>query len=112
MKNLLKKLLFLPLFWLITQTAQAQTKPCQIFGTVFLTEIAQEADFVVFIEEDVTPDLTVYVPANRLYADSPGKWYFVKEKPFADYRIFITDNRHYANFTIAYTEVEEFAGCF
>jgi hypothetical protein len=95
-----------------TPAASAQqVDPCQVYGQVYLVDKPEQADFTVYIEKNSSPDILLYVPVNRLYADRPGTWYFVKKAAFADFRIHITEDRNYADFTIEYTDVEDFAGC-
>lgn len=85
---------------------------CQIFGSIYLTSKAAEADFVVFEESEETfANLVVYKETILSYANEPGKWYFVDDPRLADYYIFIAPNIAQADFTVAFTDVESFAGC-
>ena len=70
------------------------------------------ADFVVYIEDsEYSADLVVFEQENAFYADRPGHWHFVQNKSFADSFVFFTKKRNMADFIIAFTETESFAGC-
>ena len=85
---------------------------CQLRGSVYVTDIPQEAHFRVYVEEyESSADLLVYSEENKLFADQPGLWYFTDKRAFADFNIYLTDSRAFADFTIAYTDVASFAGC-
>lgn len=85
---------------------------CQLFGSVFFTKKAGEADFVVFVEEQESfADLVVFPETSAGFAVSQGHWHRVEEPFLSDFRIYITANLSEADFTIAYTDIESFAGC-
>ena len=89
--------------------------PCRIFGTVFLETNPSRRGFcfaTVYLEpEEAFADLMVYREDNKLFADKAGFWYLPPGPNFADYVLFVTENRALADFTIHYTTVRSFAGC-
>lgn len=86
--------------------------PCNIYGNIFLTNSAKNAQFVVYVEsEESFADLVVFKESEASYADIPGHWLITEELVLSDYSIYITENISEADFTIAFTETESFAGC-
>ncbi|WP_242582920.1 DUF6150 family protein [Hymenobacter telluris] len=90
-------------------------EPCRIYGSVYLERDPRRRGYcfgVVYVEpEEGFADLLVFPEDNKLFADKPGLWYFTEARDFADYALFVTDNRGLADFSIHYTKVRSFAGC-
>lgn len=85
---------------------------CQLRGSVYVTDIREEAHFIVYVEEyETSADLLVFSEENKLFADQPGLWHFTDKRAFADFNVYLTDSRAFADFSIAYTDVASFAGC-
>lgn len=85
---------------------------CSIKGAIFFTTLRQQADFTVFVEETVDfADMQVFREKQRLFADKPGLWHIVDHPHLADYILFQERNRSAADFSIAYTDTQSFAGC-
>lgn len=102
-------MLWMGLSWPVT--AQ-KMDVCKIYGAVYATKDAREADFVIFVEEsEAFADLVVFREDNKLYADEKGLWFFTKAINFAQYVVFITDKKDLADFSIYYTDTPAFAGC-
>lgn len=107
-------LVFLSMGWKPVSSPVHRTNGihCRIFGSIFLTNKAGEADFVVFVEDQESfADLVVFPENSAGFAQSEGHWYTVDEPFLSDFRIYITANISEADFTIAYTDIESFAGC-
>lgn len=104
----------LGMFWIgLSLSATAQKMDiCKIYGAVYATKDAREADFVIFVEEsEAFADLVVFREDNKLYADDKGLWFFTKAINFAKFVVFITDNKDLADFSVFYTNTPAFAGC-
>lgn len=85
---------------------------CQIFGSIFVEERKTLASFTVFVEDsEGISDLVVFEQESDLLADATGLWYFTEERMFSDYRIYITTNKDEADFTIFFTDLEDYATC-
>jgi hypothetical protein len=85
---------------------------CAIRGAIYYTTFRQQADFTIFVEDSPDfADMQVYKERQRLFADKPGLWHFVDHPHLADYILFVEQNRSAADFTIAYTPTQSFAGC-
>ncbi|UOR04307.1 DUF6150 family protein [Hymenobacter aerilatus] len=89
--------------------------PCRIYGSIFLETDPRRRNqcfATVYVEpETAFTNLMVYKEDNKLFADQAGLWAFTDARDFADYRIFVTENRNLADFTIHYTDVRSYAGC-
>ena len=89
--------------------------PCRIYGSVYLERDPRRRSYcfaTVYIEpEEAFADLLVYPETNKLFADRVGLWYFTEARDFADYALFVTDNRNLADFSFQYTKVRNYAGC-
>jgi hypothetical protein len=55
--------------------------------------------------------VVVFKETSSAFADKVGKWHTVDNIKLADFYIYVTKNSSEADFTIAYTDVESFAGC-
>jgi hypothetical protein len=90
-------------------------EPCRIYGSVFLETNPARRGFcfaTVYVEpEEAFADVLVFREDNKLFADKPGFWYLAPGPNFADYALFVTENRALADFSIHYTTVRSFAGC-
>ena len=70
------------------------------------------ADFLVYIEEsEAFADVLIFEHENPLYADRPGQWAFVQNHAFAHVYVHFVRNKSQADFVIAFTDTESFAGC-
>ncbi|NVO86451.1 hypothetical protein HW556_16310 [Hymenobacter sp. P5252] len=89
--------------------------PCRIYGSVYLERDPRRRGYcfaTVYIEpEEAFADLLVYPETNKLFADRTGLWYPTEARDFADYALFVTDNRNLADFSFQYTKVRNYAGC-
>lgn len=81
----------------VTPPAEQGIDPCGLYGPVFVEEIEGFADYRIFVEDvESFADLVVFKEQAASFADRSGLW-------------FLTDNRAFAKFTVAYTEVQGFA---
>ena len=89
--------------------------PCRIYGSVYLERDPRRRSScfaTVYLEpEEAYADLLVYPETNKLFADRAGLWYPIETRDFADYALFVTDNRNLADFSFQYTKVRNYAGC-
>lgn len=92
--------------------ASYQTDPCQIYGSVYVVDNKNEADYYVYLEEtEAFADLVVYKEENKLFADREGLWHFTDNKNFADFTVYYENSTSFADFSIAFTDAVSFAGC-
>lgn len=92
--------------------ARYEADPCRIYGTVYVVDNQNEADYFVYKEDtEAFADLVVYKEENKLFADRQGLWHFAENKNFADFTIYYVDNPSSADFSIAFTDAVSFAGC-
>ena len=100
------------LFFGSASSVWQQPNYCNLYGTVFIEKNPRYADFRVFVEEtEGSADLWVYPIEDKLFADKPGLWHFTTKRDFADFIIYIDDQKYLADFSIYYIDVESFAGC-
>lgn len=98
--------------WILFGWLRPALDPCEIYGSLYVVTDPRYADFRVYVEETESfADVIVFEQDNSLYADRPGQWSFVENRSFARANIYFEKQRNMADFTIAYTEVESFAGC-
>lgn len=89
-----------------------QYDPCQVYGAIYIEENPRRAHFKVYEETSETfADVLVFEQDNRLYADGQGKWFFTKNRDFADFFVYFESERGLADFSVYYTDFESFAGC-
>ncbi len=89
-----------------------QPDHCRVFGLMHEVETRSKADFIVYEEEsEAFADLIVYDQDNKLHADQSGSWHFVADERESDYKVFFTNDRDQAHFTVFFTDYESFAGC-
>ncbi len=99
-------------FFLMIGTEAPALDACEVYGKIYLEANPGRADYRVFVEDsEAFADVLVFVQESELYADRPGQWTFVENRGFADVYIYLEKNKNLADFTIAYTDVESFAGC-
>lgn len=85
---------------------------CDLYGTVFVEEVAAFADYRVYVEDiESFANMVVYREEVESFADRPGFWFFTDVKAFADFTIAIEPNQGLADFTMAYTDFRSAAGC-
>lgn len=96
-------------------SAAQSIEPCRIYGSVYLETDPRRRSYcfaTVYLEPDEAfADVLVFKESNKLFADKTGFWYFTMARDFADYALFVTDNRNLADFSIHYTDVRSYAGC-
>ena len=96
----------------ITSVKAQKMDICNVYGSVYITKDARQADFVVYEEEsEAFADLVIFLEDNKLYADEKGIWFFAKAMDFADFVIYKTDDKDLADFSIHYIDTRAFAGC-
>ncbi|SMB87146.1 hypothetical protein SAMN00120144_1487 [Hymenobacter roseosalivarius DSM 11622] len=99
---------------LLPSTAQS-VEACRIYGSIYLETDPRWRSYcfaTVYLEPDEAfADVLVFKESNKLFADKAGFWYFTMARDFADYALFVTDNRNLADFSIHYTDVRSYAGC-
>lgn len=100
------------LLWLCTALVQPRNPYCDVFGVMVEVDRVSQADFIVYEEESENfSDIIVFDQDNRLFANRPGHWHFVRDEKFARYRLFFTTDRDQADFSVFFTDFESFAGC-
>jgi hypothetical protein len=100
--------------YLLVGTAYSpkQYDPCEVYGAIYIEENPRRAHFKVFEESSESfADILVFEQDNKLYADGQGKWFFTKNRDFADFFVYFETERGLADFSVYYTEFESFAGC-
>ena len=109
---LLSVLLFIaPVHWQSPGESAADNF-CDLKGSVCIVDNPQQAYYKVYVEEsEGFADMLVFKTDNSLFADRPGIWYFVKNRGFADFTIYLVDAKEKADFSIYYTTYESMAGC-
>lgn len=86
--------------------------PCQLQGAVFVESVEAFATYKVFVEDvESFADLRVYKEGTRGFADKPGRWYFTDNRAFADFTVAFVSVKAFAQFSIYYTEFQSLAGC-
>ena len=92
--------------------AQPVDDICDLYGAVYVEEVAAFAQHRVFVEEnEAFAKLKVFKQDTEAFADRPGYWYFTDVKAFADFTIYIEKVQGFADFSIAYTTFRTSAGC-
>ena len=95
-----------------SQEPQQLPKPCNVFGSIYITEDLREAHYSVYEDDsEAFCDVLVFEMDNKLFADKTGLWHFVDNRAMANYVIYIEEERNLADFSIFYTDFENFAGC-
>ena len=85
---------------------------CKVFGIIYFEQNKYKADAIVYIEEDETQaDLLVFKEDNRLFADEEGVWYITDNPSLANFRLFKTTEKRFADFSVTYIEDRAFVGC-
>jgi len=105
-------LLIISLGWTPSNPTKSVNNFCEIYGIIYFAENKTNADYIVFVEDQETfANVVVYMESSLSYADAPGHWVEGSQKHLSDAIIYVTDNISEADFTIAYTDIESFAGC-
>ncbi len=90
-------------------------EPCRIFGSVYLERDPRRRGLcfgTVYEEpEEAFADVLVFREDNKLFADKAGYWYLTEARDFADYVLFVSDNRNLADFSFQFTKSRAYAGC-
>ncbi|MCJ8164811.1 hypothetical protein MKJ04_08140 [Pontibacter sp. E15-1] len=88
---------------------------CHIYGAVYLERnqmYKNRTSATVFLNEDEAfANLVVFRESNKLFADGPAIWYLTPNKAFANHILYVTDQRHLADFTVHFTDVRSAAVC-
>ncbi|WP_299758935.1 DUF6150 family protein [uncultured Pontibacter sp.] len=88
---------------------------CQVYGSVYLERnplYKNTATHIVYLgEEEAFADMVVYRESNKLFADAPAIWYVTPNKAFANHVLYVTEQRHQADFTVHFTDARSFATC-
>ncbi len=104
--------ILLNLFSFGTPCLESQIDFCEVYGSIYVEEYPERADFLVFEESsEAFARLIIFEENNRLMADKKGKWYFTDNPDFADFTVYFTERRGSADFQIYFTEFESLAGC-
>mgnify|MGYP002777097737 CR=1 len=106
-------LFILGLFFVLFSSANAQRiDPCKVYGKIYVVSQKNLADVWVYIDEsEGLAELMVYQQNNRFYADRSGQWFFTNDKREANFWVYFEPVKGHADFSIAYTDTESFAGC-
>jgi len=90
----------------------AQVNFCRLFGSVYIEDSAQKADFRVYEEEsEAFCNIKIFEVESRVYADQEGLWHFTDKKAFADFSIYFEPKKGLADFSVYFIDIESFAGC-
>jgi len=85
---------------------------CQIFGIIYFEKNKHEAHATVYFEEDEPQaNLLVFKEDNRLFADEEGIWYVTDNPALANYKLFVTKEKRFADFSVNYIDDRAFVGC-
>ncbi len=101
------------MLWLgLFETTSQPFDPCEVYGTIYVTNNEWEADVRVYEEaSEAFADVLVFEETNQLYADKRGKWYFTDSRDLADVVIYWVDERRDGDLSVYFTNFESFAGC-
>lgn len=95
-----------------TQPQAPDTEYCELYGTVFIEEVAGFADYRVHVEDvEAFADMLVFKEDAQAFASESGHWYVTDVKAFADFTIYIEEVKGFADFSIFYTDFRTTAGC-
>ncbi|RDV14066.1 hypothetical protein DXT99_15975 [Pontibacter diazotrophicus] len=88
---------------------------CDIYGAVYLERdprYKNDASKIVYLnEEEAFANLVVYRENNKLFADGTGIWFITPSKAFANHILYVTEQRHQADFTVYFTDMRSSATC-
>lgn len=85
---------------------------CELYGSVFIEEVAGFADYRVHVEDvEAFADMVVFREDAQAFAADAGHWYVTDVKAFADFTIYIEEVKGFADFSIFYTDFRTTAGC-
>ena len=56
-------------------------------------------------------ELKIFEEENSLFADREGVWFFCESFELADFRVYFTEERYQAHFTVYFIDTASFAGC-
>ena len=95
-----------------TELEVRRVDPCQIFGSIYVTNDIRKANYRVYLEDsELNADLVVFKEDNKLMANKEGLWYETSNIGFAQYAIYYEEEEAHADFSVYFTEVPAFAGC-
>jgi Family of unknown function (DUF6150) len=95
-----------------SRLSQAAIDPCSLHGIVYVEEVESFAKYKVFVEDaEAFADLRVCKEPVLAFADKPGRWHFTDNRAFADFTVAFVTVKSFANFSIYYTEFQSLAGC-
>ncbi|MEZ4772972.1 MAG: hypothetical protein R3D00_07310 [Bacteroidia bacterium] len=85
---------------------------CELYGAVYVEEVAAFANYKVFVEEiESFADFVVFREDTEAFANEPGHWFFTDVKGFANFTIFVEPVKGFADFSVAYTDFRTAVGC-
>lgn len=86
--------------------------PCGLHGAVYVESVESFATYKVFVDDaEAFADLRVFKEGVRSFADKPGRWYFTDNRAFADFTVAFVPVKGFAHFSIYYTEFQSLSGC-
>lgn len=96
----------------VGRTADPTVDPCSLQGAVYVEEVESFAKYKVYVEDvESFADLRVFKEGVRSFADRPGRWHFTDNRAFADFTVAFVSVKSFAHFSIYYTEFQSLAGC-
>jgi len=112
LNKILKHILWVLAVLILTSQTPNQKDYCRIYGIIYFEKYKYAADAFVYIEEDYTQaDMLIFKEDSKLFADKEGLWYITDNPALAHYRLYIEKDRRFSDFTIAFIEEQNFAGC-
>ena len=104
--------LFLGSAALETDAHPGRVDPCNLFGPVFVEEVEGFADYRVFVEDvESFSDLVVFKEQAASFADRSGLWFITDNRAFAKFTVAYTDVRGFADFSVFFSDFKSVAGC-
>jgi len=109
----IKLISLLTLFTCCALVANAQqNKYCKLYGQVFIVDNPAQADYIIYEESsEAFAEVRLFEEQNSLFADHAGIWFFCESFELADFRVYFTDERYQAHFTVYFIDTASFAGC-
>ena len=96
----------------LAASAQQNNKYCKLFGQVYIVDNPVRADFIIYEERsEAFADVKIFEEENSLFADREGVWFFCESFELADFRVYFTEERYQAHFTVYFIDTASFAGC-
>lgn len=112
MRLVLFTLLGLALLSVRPREHRANTDFCNLRGAVFIEEVESFADYRIFQEDvEAFADMLVFREQARSFADRSGLWFITTNRAFADFTVAFTDVKGFADFSVFFTDFKSIAGC-